>query len=176
MRAHITKHALLASAVVLALAASPTLAAAQEDPTALAKKTQNPVGDLVSMPFQFNFNTGGAFDDATFYAELPARGADQAVAALFLTPAQPGGVMWGVGAVLSFPTATNDAVRTGAWAAGPSVVLLAMPGPWVIGALANQPSTFHDEGGAPEVTQFLIQPFVNYNFGQGWAFSSTPII
>src|SRR5262245_31162818 len=33
---------------------------ASEDETALAKKTQNPVADLISVPFQnnFNFNTG----------------------------------------------------------------------------------------------------------------------
>jgi len=29
------------------------------DTTELAKKTQNPVGDIVSVPFQFNFNSGG---------------------------------------------------------------------------------------------------------------------
>ena len=29
------------------------------DVTALAKETQKPVGNVVSVPFQFNFNTGG---------------------------------------------------------------------------------------------------------------------
>ena len=33
--------------------------------TALAKQTQNPVADLVSIPFQFNFNSGGGLDDGT---------------------------------------------------------------------------------------------------------------
>ena len=56
------------TAVLLALAAvlvlSPMLhaqeAPAADDETALAKKTQNPVADLISVPFQnnFNFNTG----------------------------------------------------------------------------------------------------------------------
>jgi len=36
-----------------------------EDVTALAKKTQNPVGDVTSVPFQFNFNTGGGFQNQT---------------------------------------------------------------------------------------------------------------
>jgi hypothetical protein len=36
-----------------------------EDMTALAKKTQNPVGDVTSVPFQFNFNTGGGFQNQT---------------------------------------------------------------------------------------------------------------
>jgi hypothetical protein len=33
----------------------------------LAKTTQNPVGDIVSVPFQFNFNSGGALKDETYF-------------------------------------------------------------------------------------------------------------
>lgn len=36
------------------------------DATALAKQSQNPVGTLVSVPLQFNFNTGGDLDERTF--------------------------------------------------------------------------------------------------------------
>jgi len=53
------------------LLAGPGMARAQEptggDATELAKASQNPVGDLVSLPFQFNFNSGGAFEDRTFF-------------------------------------------------------------------------------------------------------------
>jgi hypothetical protein len=38
-----------------------------EDVTELAKATQNPVGDLVSVPFQFNFKTGGDYEDRTLF-------------------------------------------------------------------------------------------------------------
>ena len=209
MQRDIVKRAFLVAAAMLALGAPLSRARAQEDPTALAKKTQNPVGDLISLPFQFNFNTGGGFGDATFYnlnfqpvvpiklspkwnviartivpfVSLPGatpadrvRGIGDIQEQLFLSPAQPGGLIWGLGAAFSFPTATNDAVRTGTWAAGPNVVLLTMTGPWVLGALANQLWTYHDEGGAPEVNQFLVQPFINYNFGVGWALSTAPII
>jgi hypothetical protein len=41
--------------------------AVQPDTTALAKRTQNPVGDLISIPLQFNFNTGGDLSDATLF-------------------------------------------------------------------------------------------------------------
>src|SRR5262252_7752362 len=41
--------------------------AAEPDSTELAKKTQNPVGDLISVPLQFNFNTGGDLNDATSF-------------------------------------------------------------------------------------------------------------
>jgi len=50
---------------------SPTYAqspvVAPPDTTALAKQTQNPVRDLISVPLQFNFNTGGDLNDATLF-------------------------------------------------------------------------------------------------------------
>ena len=39
----------------------------EDEQTKLAKATQNPVSDLVSLPFQFNFNTGGGLEDQTFF-------------------------------------------------------------------------------------------------------------
>jgi hypothetical protein len=38
----------------------------ESDATALAKETQNPVGDVASIPFQFNFSNGGDLKDDTF--------------------------------------------------------------------------------------------------------------
>ncbi len=37
------------------------------DATVLAKETQNPVSSLISLPFQFNFNSGGGLGDATLF-------------------------------------------------------------------------------------------------------------
>lgn len=44
-----------------------TAPAGEPSATDLAKTTQNPVGDIVSVPFQFNFNQGGAYEDQTFF-------------------------------------------------------------------------------------------------------------
>jgi len=52
--------------LVAVLMAAP-LWAAEEDETALAKKTQNPVADLISVPFQNNFNFSAGPNDATIY-------------------------------------------------------------------------------------------------------------
>jgi hypothetical protein len=41
--------------------------AAEESASELAKKTQNPVADLISVPFQNNFNFGAGPNDATIY-------------------------------------------------------------------------------------------------------------
>ena len=48
--------------LVLTLSADPPLAAT-DSATELAKKTQNPVADLISVPFQNNFNFGAGSKD-----------------------------------------------------------------------------------------------------------------
>jgi hypothetical protein len=41
--------------------------AQEHDVSQLARTTQNPVGDLTTLPFQFNFNTGGDLEERTFF-------------------------------------------------------------------------------------------------------------
>ena len=192
---------------VLALGvAAPLYAQEHVNTTELAKKTQNPVSDLMSIPLQFNWNQGGAFADATYfnlnfqpvapiklekctiiartivpYNSFPAGGSERATGIgdiqdqVYFSPANPGKLIWGVGPMFSFPTATNNFAETGSWTVGPGAVLLTMTGPWVIGGLANQFWTYYDEGGDPEVNLFVFQPFINYNFGGGWALSFAPL-
>ena len=196
---------------LLALGATVRVAAQAkpgDQPTALAKATQNPVADLVSLPFQFNFNTGGGLGDQTSftlnfqpvipvkglipnwtiisrtvipYASVPAgttrqHGLGDIQGQFFVTPARSGKVIWAVGPVISFPTATAEILTTGSWAIGPTALILESTGPYVFGALINNLWTFADDGGEPEFNQFLLQPFINYNFGEGWALTFSPNI
>src|SRR5262245_45768187 len=39
----------------------------QHDASDLAKQTQNPVSSVISVPFQFNFNSGGGLNDRTLF-------------------------------------------------------------------------------------------------------------
>jgi hypothetical protein len=95
---------------------------------------------------------------------------------LFFTPRKSGRVTWGLGPILSFPTATSDVVRTGQWALGPTGVALVTKDRWVIGVLANQLWRIGgDNFGAP-VNQFLVQPFINFNIPKGWSITTAPII
>ncbi len=55
----------------------------------------------------------------------------------FFSPANSGKVIWGVGPVAVFPTATDDVLGTDKWSLGPSAVLLTMPGNWVMGILVS---------------------------------------
>jgi len=49
-------------------------------------------------------------------------------------------------------------------------------GQWVFGGLISQLWPLSDEAGDPETDLFTFQPFVNYNFGHGWALAFAPII
>jgi len=81
-----------------------------------------------------------------------------------------------VGPIFQFPSGTNNSMTTGQWCAGPSVVGLKMDGHWVYGALANYISSYAGQSDRGAVSQWLIQPFVNYNMADGWYLTSAPII
>src|SRR5262249_8913468 len=100
---------------------------------------------------------------------------------LFLSPKQPfHGIIWGIGSVIVPPTATSLKVGSNIWGAGPTAVALRMDASWVYGALVNNlwsfPGTSGPGGVGNAYNSFLLQPFVNYNFGEGWYVTSSPII
>lgn len=90
----------------------------------------------------------------------------------FISPREPGKLIWGAGPVISIPTSTDDALGSGEWAAGPSVVLLAMPGKWVTGILLSNTWSFDSDG---DVNFFFGQIFANYNMENGWFLTTQPV-
>lgn len=188
---------------------TPDVGDASDDAQALAKKSQNPVADLITVPLQSNTNFGvgpsnavqevfnlqpvipfhlGSFNLITRtiipIISQPNLGSGQTGstfglgninATFFLSPANPGKFVWGVGPVFGFPTNTSPAVGSAKWTFGPSVVLLGTPGPWTIGVLANNVWSWAG-GGSQNVNALLVQYFVNYNFKGGWYLTTSPII
>ncbi len=51
-----------------------------------------------------------------------------------------------------------------------------MPKPWVVGTLVRELVSFAGNDDRKDVSQLLIQPFVNYNLPGGWYVTSSPII
>ncbi len=94
----------------------------------------------------------------------------------FFTPAGSGGLTWGVGPSLLFPTATEDRLCSGKWSVGPAVVVLATPGKWVVGGLAQNTWSFAGDDERGDVNFLFSQYFISYNLGQGWYLTSGPII
>ena len=91
---------------------------------------------------------------------------------LFLSPAKPGKLIWGVGPAFVLPTATAEQLGQGKFSLGPSVVVLTTPGHWVIGALTNNVWSVAGPHERAVVNQMLLQCFINYNMKKGWYLST----
>jgi hypothetical protein len=89
-------------------------------------------------------------------------GLSDTVQSLFVSPAKPRGVVWGLGPVVLLPTGTSDLLSTRKWGAGPSALALNQSGPWTVGVLANQIWSFAGDSKRANVSQMLINPFVTY--------------
>jgi hypothetical protein len=94
----------------------------------------------------------------------------------FLSPARPGKLIWGVGTAVVLPTATNPILGQGKWSMGPSVVVLAQPGKWTLGALVNNVWSFAGQSRRPDVNQMLFQYFINYNLKHGYYITWQPTL
>jgi hypothetical protein len=184
-----------------------------ESATALAKKLQNPIGNLYSFPFQSNtnFNYGpnkGTQENLHVQPVIPIHvnsdwtvilrailpliwqpslepmhtvpfGTGATTLSAFVAPASPSnGWLWGAGPVVQIPTISSATLGSNVWGGGPTGVLVYMKGPIVAGALANNIWSFGGTSGpaGTRYNNFLVQPFFNYNFGDGWYVGSSPII
>ena len=185
---------------------------ADEDGTTLAKKLQNPIGDLYSFPFQnnTNFNYGlnkGTQDILNIQPVIPIHlnsdwniitrtilpiiwqpslqpartvpfGIGATTFSAFLSPSRPvNGWLWGAGPVVQLPTISSATLGSNVWGGGLTGVLVYMSGPWVTGVLVNNVWSFGGTAGSggTRYNTFLIQPFVNFNFGGGWYVSTSPV-
>ena len=95
---------------------------------------------------------------------------------LFVSPAEAGKVIWGVGPSISFPTASHGRLGTEKFSAGPTAVVLTQPKPWTLGVLGRQLWSFAGDSDRSSVSQFLLEPFINYNMDKGWYLISDMIL
>jgi hypothetical protein len=96
--------------------------------------------------------------------------------AFFLSP-KKGKLIWGVGPQLLLPTATKTGVLgQGKFGIGPTAVLLVQPGKWTVGLLVNNVWGLAGHSNLPDVNQFLLQYFINYNLPKGWYLTWQPTL
>jgi len=94
-------------------------------------------------------------------------GLGDVTATAFFTPSKAHTVTVGVGPVFILPAATDVLLGGEKFGLGSAFVALVQPGKWTIGALYNQ---IWSVSGAIDRDDFnitFIQPFVNYNLGNG---------
>jgi hypothetical protein len=206
----------LVTAFLLAILTFPS-AHAELNSEELAKIAQNPVGNLISVPFQENayFNVGpleGTQNVLNIQPVIPihvssdwniitrtilpiislpafapgqggASGIGDVQFSAFLSPANPGAWIWGVGAVTQVPTHSNDALGNNNGGLGPTFVVLHLEkgSPWVYGVLVNNIWSVGTTGNpfnkeASKYSNGLVQPFLNFNFESGAYLTSSPIV
>jgi hypothetical protein len=87
----------------------------------------------------------------------------------FLSPKEPtsGGLVWGVGPALLYPTGTNG-FSVNQWAGGPTAVALKQANGWTYGALVYQIWSFGNGGLRNSVNQLFLQPFITYTTRTGF--------
>jgi hypothetical protein len=94
----------------------------------------------------------------------------------FLAPKDAtNGFLWGAGPVVQIPTISSATLGSNVWGGGPSAVIVYMTGPWVAGVLANAIWSLSGTRSSSYST-FLGNPFVAYNFDDGWYVTSGPNI
>ncbi len=200
----------MAILLTLTVVVAEARATEQESETELALKSENPISDLMRIPFQNNMNFGiepnhRMNNELKIQPVIPftlnrdwnlitrtivpvikqpipstanedtwGLGATQFSA--FLSPAGSSSMVWGAGPIFQFPTTTDDVLGSRKWGAGPTAAFFIVEGPWAIGLLANNVWSFAGSRNQPDVSKFLAQYFLNYNFDRGWYLTSSPII
>lgn len=103
------------------------------------------------------------------HAESPVKGGEEhsgsgdIVQSFFLSPAKPvGGWILGGGPVFLYPSASDDALGSEKWGAGPTAVVLQQRSGWTYGALANHIWSFAGEYDRDDVNATFLQPFGSY--------------
>ena len=171
---------------------------ADDEAAELAKKLNNPISDLISVPFQANedFNIGpinGYRFTLNIQPVIPISiskdwnlilrtilpvisqtdvfgksgtqsGLGNTTQSFFLSPKAPGpgGLIWGLGPVGYYPTATDSLLGPEKWGLGPTFVGLVQKGGWTIGILANQIWSLGGDPNESNISAMFLQPFIDY--------------
>ena len=96
--------------------------------------------------------------------------------ASFVTPASSGKFIWGVGAMLSLPTATDESLGSDKWSIGPAVRLTYRTERWNFGMIAGQRWSIAGSGNREDVSQLLVRGVIRRQLPNDWYFVSAPLI
>jgi len=89
----------------------------------------------------------------------------------YFSPKHTGPIIWGAGPIFLVPTASYHLLSQGKFGIGPTFVALAQPHFGTIGVLVNNIWSVAGHENKPDVNQFYLQPFLNYNLKKAWYLS-----
>jgi hypothetical protein len=92
----------------------------------------------------------------------------------YFSPDNQSIVQWGLGSTLLFPSASDPAVGTGKWGAGPAGAVFAEPGKWTLGVQLSDLKSFAGHRNRADVHYASVQYHVIYNCPKGWYVTTAP--
>jgi hypothetical protein len=94
----------------------------------------------------------------------------------FFTAPTTGNLIWGIGPMLSIPTASDDTLGSGKWSAGPAFRLAYRKGLWNVGVFGGQTWSFAGDDDRKDVSQLIMRGAIRRQLPNDWYFVSAPII
>ncbi|MFL5815036.1 MAG: hypothetical protein ACJ763_15780 [Bdellovibrionia bacterium] len=98
----------------------------------------------------------------------------------YFTSVNQTGFIFGLGPIVSIPSAYPHELGSGKWSAGPTASAVAVVGDWVAGVQVNQLWSISSYNDRPSVSQMQLQPFINLNlqsqFLGAWYLTSSPLM
>ena len=94
----------------------------------------------------------------------------------FLTPADTGKLIWGVGPAVLMPTASSNPLGAGKWGVGPTGAALVEPDWGSAGVMVQNIWSVAGGSNRSPVNQLQLEPLFSYNLPRGWYFTSNPTI
>jgi hypothetical protein len=121
-------------------------------------------------------NTPAYFAATDVQAHAGVFGFGDMTPTFFMSLVKPHKVIWATGPMFTLPTDTGKVLGQGKLSMGPSIVALAQPGHWTVGALVNNIWSVAGPSDRADVNQMSLQYFLNYNLQKGWSLSMSPTI
>ena len=137
---------------------------------------------------QLSLNFIGTSGVVNGIAELPEPYPGSGVAGLgdtgftsLFSPRSSGTFYWGIGPTFVFPTDTlfsstedrrSRQLGSGKFSIGPAAMFIYQPGPWTLGFKSTQIWSVLGSNSRENVSQLILEPFANYNLGEGWYLTS----
>lgn len=166
---------------------------------AVAAELANPLAPVTSLSVQYRAELGVGPDDAThhtlrlqpsFFVPRPggaafllrtivplrsvawpsgASGLGDVTLVPYYVPDTGSPTFVGYGAALNLPTATDDALGSGRWSAGPAILFARTGQPMTWGGLAQHVWSFGGDASRGRVNVTTVQPFATWLLGGGWS-------
>jgi hypothetical protein len=97
--------------------------------------------------------------------------------ASFYTPMNSSSnLTWGMGGMLSIPTASEDSLGSGKWSGGPSFRFVYKSESWSIGAVGGQIWSFAGDDDRGDVSQLFMRGAFRWQLPDRWYFVSSPVV